>query len=406
MGGPCVVTRAGPVRTLRALLLPVVTMTACGDASPSPVHIPAATVRDSAGIRIVEAGPVEDLPTVRVGRRPLLRTGWRDDEPTFEVVRSGVLVPDGGAVVADGRARRLWFVDEDGETRPLGRQGDGPGEFRYIEAVVRYPDGRLAAWDDRLNRLTLLAPDGQVLSTHLMADPGRVNVAPFGVLDSATLGWLPTSFGARPGADPSGWLQGPLVRRGPDDEAPDTVARVPIVLLEADGSRDPFTRYGMGDVAAGGFVWGTNDRAELRWYAGDGALREIWRWSQDPVEVTPEVWREYEAAFRERMGSSPEAPPTDRMARILEEDRENASSHLPFFVTVHAAPSGQVWLGEYTGPGIFPARYLEISADGRPLRWIEFETAIRVLDMDGNRILGVQTDEWDIQSVAIFEIPG
>jgi len=396
----------GRRQSVLPLLLPLMGAAACGDGSAPAGEVLQATVRDSAGVRIVETGPVEGLPVARVGRRPRLRTGWRDDEPTFEVIRAGVLLPGGGAVVADGRGKRLYFVDGDGETRPAGREGEGPGEFRYIDAVERFPDGRLAVWDSSLDRFTILGPHGRVRSTQLMAGTGRVNVAPFGVLDSATLGWLPTSFGARPGADPSGWLQGPRVRRGPGDEEPDTVARVPMVLLEADGTPNPFPRYGMGDVAAGGFVWGTNDRPELRWYAADGALRRIWRWSQDPVEVTPEVWRDYEVGFRERMRSSPEAPPTERIARILEEDRASASSHLPFFVAVHAAGSSQVWVGEYTGPGVFPARYLEISADGRPLRWIEFDQGVQVLDLDGDRMLGVQTDEWDVQSVAIFQIPG
>ena len=120
-------------------------------------------MRDSAGVRIVENSGVASAPAL----------GWRvDDAPTMEL--SGAEGPvlsqvtgacrrtDGSVVVASSGTGQLQVYGADGRhARAMGREGDGPGEFRSIFFVVCMPGDSVGAWDPLLGRLSVFGPDGQ-----------------------------------------------------------------------------------------------------------------------------------------------------------------------------------------------------------------------------------------------------
>jgi len=397
-------------RTVRPQLLPegmtrlillsaMLPLMACAEGSPA---VPAAAERDSAGVRIVESGSV-DGASIRVRSRPILRTGWADDEPTFEQVWDAALTED-GALVADDQGRRVYVVGQEGYSE-IGRSGDGPGEFQSIQTVSLMPDGTFAVWDYMAMRLTTFSNAGEVVGTELI--PDGVTVTPYGSFRDSTLGWIPTSFVPSRIESP-GWIDGPLVVSSPDGAVWDTVARVPFVHSKFDGGervRDPFGPFGIGDVFDGGFVWATSDHPEIRWYSPAGELTQISRWEQRPVQLTDELWDEYRTTYADFLGSGPEAPPSNRLERRFREQRGIASEELPFFRAVVAADTGEAWLAEYHFPGVLPERYLVVDPSGAALGWVEFPDPIQLLDVDDSRILGIEKDRWDVQAIVIYPVP-
>ncbi len=379
----------------------LVALAACESAPAPPT---AFAVRDSAGIRIVESSLLDDLPTVRHAD-PELQIGWAEGEPAFERVNAGVLLPNGGAVVADRQGDRLYLIDVDGSATQVGRDGEGPGEFRSIGAVELLPGRRLAVWDAGLNRLSSFSIDGEFLEGARIPSNGSVYLTPFGVMGEKALGLLPTSLALEQGTAQSYWATGPLVRYDLTTLAYDTVREVPFVLIEMDGefpSANPFTSFGAGDVFDGGFVWATSDGPDLRWIDQDGLVTQIARWNSTPIEVSDDVWERYEAVRLNALGSTPDPAREQRTVELLQKQRAAASNHLPHFRFVHATPEGDVWLSDYTLSTNYPSRFLVVSRSGQPESWIEFETPTRILDIQGDHVLGIQEDEWGTQAIVIY----
>lgn len=77
--------------------LPLLVLASCGGEEDRSVE---PTVRDSAGIRIVEyPGPLPHGPELAVGDEPELRHGHRDGDYLFQRIVDGALRPDGGVLM-------------------------------------------------------------------------------------------------------------------------------------------------------------------------------------------------------------------------------------------------------------------------------------------------------------------
>ena len=75
-------------------------------------------------------------------------------------------VPGGFAIVSDQIDRRIVLVDfAHGTVRQVGRQGDGPGEYRYPMKPFPGPAGSTLVMDGSLARILVISPTGQVTAT-------------------------------------------------------------------------------------------------------------------------------------------------------------------------------------------------------------------------------------------------
>lgn len=149
---------------------------ACG----APHNDAAAVVRDSAGITIVtNAHPswaedsvwtVEPAPSVIFGRE----TG--DSLTTLLLPIGAVRLEDGRVVVGDRASNNLKVFSSSGTFEgAIGREGDGPGEFKYL-ARLRGCNGDSVFADDIAHRyFSVVAPDGSVARTFVLetAEAGR-----------------------------------------------------------------------------------------------------------------------------------------------------------------------------------------------------------------------------------------
>ena len=82
-------------------------------------------------------------------------------EYSFSHIVSIAAGAGGTLFVADADLVSIREFDSDGLfVREIGRQGEGPGEYRSIAGVSVLPDGRLAAWDRGNRRVTVYGTDG------------------------------------------------------------------------------------------------------------------------------------------------------------------------------------------------------------------------------------------------------
>ncbi|MFC1529221.1 6-bladed beta-propeller [Gemmatimonadota bacterium] len=84
----------------------------------------------------------------------------------FENIRDIHLDSDGRIYILDDRARQVRVFDPGGNhVYTVGRQGEGPGEFRMPIGMTSDPDGNLWVVDVMSSRFTVLSPDGNLLNT-------------------------------------------------------------------------------------------------------------------------------------------------------------------------------------------------------------------------------------------------
>ena len=136
-------------RGIRARTLPILAMAyavaGCSDEQANPG---AFSVRDSAGVRIVEnLVPVAEVnDTCRVSFGPTLDIGVAEGDQAYELYRAfdGTRLPDGRVAVAIEGAQEVRVFDGNGSfLYAFGGEGDGPGEFRDPYQVWRIPGDSL-----------------------------------------------------------------------------------------------------------------------------------------------------------------------------------------------------------------------------------------------------------------------
>src|SRR5688572_24674597 len=109
---------------------------ACAGEAPADSAV---EVIDSAGVRIVmNAAPDSAVPAFRISAEPLAEIGVTEGPPEYQLFRvaSGRRQSDGTIVIANGGTMELRFYDAAGtHIRSVGREGEGPGEFKSISLV-------------------------------------------------------------------------------------------------------------------------------------------------------------------------------------------------------------------------------------------------------------------------------
>ena len=134
-----------------------VTSGACGTSAASSGDD--YSVRDSAGVTIVEAGRPTGM--WRLSAEPEVRIGMVDGEQPylFDDVSFAGRLEDGGVVVANGGDVEIRYFGSDGRHRAtLGRVGQGPGEFIAFGNVTMGPGDTLWIRDSRNPRITVVSP--------------------------------------------------------------------------------------------------------------------------------------------------------------------------------------------------------------------------------------------------------
>lgn len=399
--------------TVAAGIILTVLLPACTDAGGES---PGFVTRDSAGVVIAESTTPawEAGAEWSVSGEPTVRIGMLDGPVEYQLsrVRGALLTPQGHVVVGNGGTGEIRWYDSAGtHLRTVGGEGDGPGEFRDLDAIG-YGDGLIHAWDVRAKRISRFDENGTFLESVGVPATADVFYAPaLGFLgDGSMIVSLGNDVRAMMNA-PEGRHRPPQVhlRVHPDGRA-DSLATIPgpeadLSRSETGGFSNQYIVFGARALVAVGseyVVVADNEGLSLRVLGSDGTLLRSIRVPVERVRATADMV-EYE---RERMlDAIPAAITGDSRTSFEESIRSLAANEwLPQIGDLLVDGSDHIWVERFRVDRDGAARWSVFDPDGRWLGDVETPAGLRIMDISENAIIGLTRDDLDVEYVHVYEL--
>jgi hypothetical protein len=397
----------------------------CTDAGGAP---PVATVRDSAGIRLVEnRGQMWTEETAWTVGSPRLEVGGLDVDPEYQIyqVQGATVLSDGRVVVADNGSKELRYYDASGRfLEAVGRRGGGPGEFGNLWSLQRIAGDSLLIWDPGNLRFAVHDADG-VFARTFKLEMGPSGLARFpgpqrstAFRDGSFLGveWMGGRFAAPTGVyrdtiryflfDPTGRDMGPVAAfpfmewfiSGEQTRMMNgQMMRVSLPVLfgaEFNLASDNST-FWMGD---GGPTLSRFDR--------DGRLLQ--RIRRTDLERTPVTGALRARAIESRVAEA-EARGDDETA--LNQYRRRlqdvpARDTVPAYQEILVDGLSNLWVKHHAGlqEPAAPSAWDVFEADGRFLGAVELPPHFEPFEIGEDYILGIRLDELDIEYLVLLPL--
>ena len=371
----------------------------------TPTFAQRTTVRDSAGITIVENSRVEVPRTAfTLSPRPAVQITGRSDVLEYQFspnVAAVARLSDGRIVVGDQWSYNVRVFGTDGRyQRTFGSMGDGPGQLKPITRIFILPADTIAVVDGRIN---LFTPDGKFIRVESMGVKGMTplarladgdwisrrgtgtdSVRVFRVSRSAT-GALPSDTGLR------------LAVYDPRDTS-----------LHAAGAYVPSVTIGTTPflpsvVIAGyprGFLMGDGKTFEILEYSSNGRLRRIIRRAMDLrlTEAEKALYREGELSGRE--GHAREAAEIRLRTAIF-------PATIPAFQRLLVDPSGRIWAQDQLRANHVPLQWTVFDPGGKMLGVVKVPVGFRIFEVGTDHILGRFRDATGQAHIQLYGlIPG
>ena len=256
---------------------------------------------------------------------------------------------------------------EGAELAAVGREGDGPGEFRLIQGLGVMPGDTVWVYDFSLRRLTFVSPDAHVVREVPLSPPvaagvvvGRDRDGTFLMAESWSSARVAAASSAGLNREPVAYL-----RYSEAGALLDTIGLFPgrEVVLRSEAGRSvmeaaPLGRSAVHAIGGGRLYVGDQVGHEVAAYSPDGSLtmRIGWEGSDlDDTGLEGEQWRE------------------DRLAGVAPEDRPNASRQAeavdmperkPAYGNLLATSDGSIWIGQYVVGARVPERWEIFGPEG------------------------------------------
>jgi len=356
-------------------------------------------------VPVVTTRSLDSLPTARLGE-PVTVLGDAG-VPLGDVVGAGRL-SDGRLVVADGGNSVLhWFAADGRLVGSFGGPGDGPTEFRTIQAMGVLAGDTVWVYDFAHQRVTFVSPDRSA-SRVTSLRPRLGSGLAVGILSDGTIlaaeSWSSTGVA---GAAQPGLNREPVayVSYSREGELRDTLTLVPgreVILRLEDGravmGSAPLGRSAVHAVADDRLVVGDQEERELREYTVAGRLARVIRWGGADLRVDQrweEAWRAERLAS---VGRGERAEVERQLAGTVLPERRPAFGHLlPGAV-------GGVWVGDYPMPGAEPAEWVYFDSAGVATERLRMPARFHPLQIGGGWVLGVARDAYDVETVELRRV--
>jgi hypothetical protein len=371
---------------------------------------PAAEVRDSAGVHVVEsvrpAWP--EGGGWRVVVEPSVRIGLSDGDAAyqFDRIRGVMLLDEGGFVVLDGGTRQFRRYDAEGRhVWSVGGPGRGPAQFEAPLLVGRAGDGAFLLWDRSLSRMTVVAADGDSVRTDppTSAVNDEVPIVHDVFDDGAWLATYPHVI--MPPAQ--GTLLADTIRLWRVDPA--SLERR--MLVELPGpvwiftGRDllpvPFTANPLRAIAGTNLVATSGAVPAVRVLGEDGTAQAHYILPLEPAPVTPSDVRavvDWQVG-RRAYGAS---------ARVWDEwlERMPVPDRAPAYDRLMLDGGGAIWLRRFVmdPADTAPPRWDVLGTDGAWLGTLTTPPGLEVFSIAGDLLAGVTHDSLDVEHVAVHRI--
>ncbi|MCY3704224.1 MAG: hypothetical protein OXH08_01795 [Gammaproteobacteria bacterium] len=376
---------------------------------------PSTTVRDSAGIEIVESTrPLwSDSDGWRVESAPVLDLSASGAGPNHEFfqVRGVRRLSDGSLAVANGSSNEVRLYSADGShTASLGGEGDGPGEFRAIVGFDNADDSLIVL--DANGRVTFFAPDLALLGTFSVPLPSGViaesnAVAHLGngeiVVETRTrfmFGYEGESAILR---QPGGLFRVDAAGESADSIGVTAGNEVFMHVSSGGGAfagpplfgRDAFVATHAGRILLGDAI----DMQVEEWTA-DGAPARILRIPGYPLELSADAFE------REREALMPEDPTEVRPMNLEFLQDMPVPDRRPAYADMKVDPTGAIWLRPFLAPneGDGPETWQVLGPDGAWLGGVEIPADFSVMQIGMDFVLGVYRDELDVEHPRVLDL--
>lgn len=360
------------------------------------------TVRDSAGVRIVESHmPREGIPEyARVDPTPTLAIGVTegDEDYQFYDVRSALTLSSGVTVVANAGTSQIRYYDSHGRLLAwTGDAGDGPGQFRNLTRIGLLDGDTVWAWDSRARRLSVFDSHGGLVRDRRA--PGSASVV--GRLADGSFLMVPGWSSDIHDRDPKAGVRrdmGTWLRWWPDSGEVAEVGSFPhdeIIVAEVPGGgrffgTPPFGRSTSRAVGPDGFHVGDQESFEVRGHGVDGSLHRVIRLAGMDLTLTPDL-----VAATRAETEDPSNPAPAWVDRLW----DHIPSTRPAFSGIMVDALGHVWVAEYVAANAPPRKWLVFSPEGALLGLVEVPAGLRVTEIGADHIVGVSHDDLGVERI-------
>ena len=182
----------------------------------------------------------------RLAAEPSLVVGSDESLPLGRV--SGAVFFGDGIAIADGQFYEVLILDAAGRlVSRHGRNGDGPGEYKYLAGIARHADG-LVTWDANQFRVTLLDASAGYVGETRLRPRGRETIEIVGAFGNSVVHEI------RQSGFPRGEVVGPMEVRQP---VAYEIARLSDGEVVVEDTRPGLEKWAASESdGAGGYVHG------------------------------------------------------------------------------------------------------------------------------------------------------
>ena len=380
-----------------------------GTRQPLPAQVVA---RDSAGIRITENVRSGDLPDPvwQLGEAPILdltQTGVGPEHEFYRVL-SGIKLDNGRIVIGNNGSNQLKVYTGEGEfLLSIGREGEGPGEFKQLDWVSRYRGDSIFAYDYGLGRWSIFSGEGEFGRSARVTTPGgqRVEIAqPFS--SGSVLGMRVMPPSNLIGRDLVGMIQDEvsLMRFSPEGDYENPVATLPgpeLWLPPRPPDQTHFTYlpalFGYWPYLAVGddlVFMGTDRGFEVAACSEEGDLRRLIRIPGPERQLTGDKVDEFLERVREELFPG--------LAVGLSQ-RPQPDSY-PWFSKIMVDAEGNIWVSEYVQLSFDPQEWTVFDSDGSLVGDIEIPRRFMIFDIGSDYVLGRSLDDLDVEHIHLYAL--
>lgn len=346
---------------------------------------------------------------IEIGNVPLLEIGVAEGENPylFSGISGAFLLDDGRVVVCDGELVELRVYGSDGSfMHRVGGRGEGPGEFRQIDAIWPVSDGRIGVWDAENLRISTFSAEGELVSAErvkieMQAGMPRNLELFLGSFDNDEMILASVDAGsASSGVAADQWTLG----RFSLDGDPQGLLGQLRGFRRLVGSPLPFTPIPSVAVL-GDTVW-----------AVDGYGPEIGRLDADgsfqPAIAVPTVDLEADEAWsflREELQRRDAGlflqlmdrlPPPDEIPQIGGLLVDNARQ---LWVKVYDPSVDALWIGDPLLPGA-GGEWRVVGSDGETRGTVQMPDGVTPLAVTEDRLVGIARDALDVERLVVHRI--
>ncbi len=343
-----------------------------------------------------------DAQTLRLTSAPTFTIG-DTPETVLHLLRGAVFLGD-EAVIANAGFDEIMFVDASGRvTRREGREGSGPGEYRYITGVFVDADG-IVVWDSGNQRMTRLDRRGSFVEFKTLRVPGFRTLEVIGVADGrALVEYREPGFPGREATDNIRQRQEvgyALVDLATGDVIHRTVRPGLDRLVRREGGQGPqggigviFGRDATGAMTPFGAVLGDTESLELTYLLASGdTAHDNLPSANIPADA---AWVQQ---VRDSLGANAltmpaRLGPESGFVRQMQQFRLSlleelpSESTLPAYSRLLGTTDGLLWIRAYPPPAADSVQWVGVDAALHPVRQFVCPIGVRVLDVTDEAVL-------------------